>query len=206
MDASALEQALRRIPGVEAARVVMNGAAPSEVHVITLPTKPPKQVVRDVQSVALASLGIQLDRRIVSVVQVDQHDLTTGDRPIVEDIGEEITGSRMTMTVTLSWHDEQLIGKAQGPAAAATRLRLVADATLSALELALSDEAAFAIAAVDTPQVGGHSVAVAIVVIVAGGVERLVSGSAIIAGDAAKATVKAVLDALNRQVPHLRRT
>ena len=94
MDPSTLEHALKRIPGVEAARVVMNGSAPSEVHVITQPTKPPKQVVRDVQSVALASLGVQLDRRIVSVVQVDQADLGSGDRPVIEDIAEEVAGSR----------------------------------------------------------------------------------------------------------------
>jgi hypothetical protein len=205
MDAPSLEHALKRIPGVEAARVVMNGSAPSEVHVITLPTKPPKQVVRDVQSVALASLGIQLDRRIVSVVQVDEGDLSAGDRPMVDDIAEEISGSHMTMTVTLTWHDERLIGKAQGPAAAATRLQLVAEATLSALEMALSDDAAFAVIAVDTPQIGGHSVAIAAVVIVADGSERLVSGSAIIGTDPSKAMVKAVLDALNRQVPNLRR-
>jgi hypothetical protein len=206
MDPSHLETALKRIPGVEATRVVMSGAAPSEVHVITLPTKPPKQVVRDVQSVALASLGIQLDRRIVSVVQVDQSDLHTGDRPVVEDIGEEINGSRMTITVMLTWHDERLVGKAQGPAASATRLRLVADATLAALELGLSDGVAFAVPSVDTTQIGGHSVAIALVVIVDDGTERLVSGSAIIGSDPSRAMVKAVLDALNRQVPNLRRT
>ena len=173
---------------------------------ITLPGKAAKQVVRDVQSLALASLGTQLDRRIVSVVQVDQTDLGGSDRPIVDDVGEEIDGSHMTITVSLTWHEERLVGRATGPAASTTRLRLVAEATLAALELALDDDAAFAIASVDSPLIGGHVVAVAVVVIVAEGAERLVSGSAVVGPDPSRAMVRAVLDALNRQVPNLRRT
>lgn len=205
MDAATLEHAIRRIPGVEAARVVMNGPKPAEVHVITVPGKPPKQVVRDVQSVAMASLGLTLDRRIVSVVQVDQTDIGGSDRPIVVDISEEIDGSRMTITVTLQWHDENLIGRASGPAASTTRLRVVADATLAALEQALHEEAAFAISAVATPRIGAHDVAVAVVVLVRDGEELVVSGSALIGADPGRAMVRAVLDGLNRQVPNLKR-
>ncbi|MDH4116291.1 MAG: hypothetical protein OEX04_04130 [Acidimicrobiia bacterium] len=206
MDASALEHALRRIPGIEAVRVVMNGSAPAEVHVLTSPGKAPKQVVRDVQSVAMAGFSSQIDRRIVSVVQVDPGDLGGGDRPAVDDVAEEIDGSRMTITVTLTWHDERLVGRATGPAASTTRLRLVAEATLASLEQALDSNAAFAVASVDTPQIGAHRVAVAVVVIVANGEERVVSGSALVGPDPSKAMVRAVLDGLNRQVPQLKRS
>jgi hypothetical protein len=44
---------------------------PCEVHVLATPAKPAKQVVRDVQSVAMATFNLDLDRRIVSVVQLD---------------------------------------------------------------------------------------------------------------------------------------
>jgi hypothetical protein len=205
MDAPTLEHAIRRIPGVEAARVVMTGSSPVEVHVLTVPGKAPKQVVRDVQSVALASLGVNLDRRIVSVVQVDQTDIGGSDRPVVEDVAEEIDGSRMNIAVTLRWHDEKLVGRATGPAAATTRLRVVAEATLSALEQALHEDVAFAISAVDTPRIGSHNVAVAVIVIVKGGEELVVSGSALVSTDASRAMVRAVLDGLNRQVPNLKR-
>lgn len=206
MDLHALEESLRSIPGVEAGRVVVSGGVPSEIHILSLPGKSPKQVVRDVQSVCLAGHGIQIDRRIVSVVQIEGSDLAGGDRPVVDDIVETVDGSRSTITVVLSWHGEQLIGKATGPAASATRLRLVADATLTALEQALSDDVAFAVAAVDTPVVGSREVAIAVVVYVHSGRERLVVGSALVGPDPSRAMVRAVLDALNRQVPSLRRT
>jgi hypothetical protein len=205
MDASGFESKLRRLPGVEAARVVMSGDTPSEVHVLTRPGKPPKQVVRDVQSVAMAGFGTQLDRRIVSVVQM-YADFKGGDRPAIDDVAEEIDGSRITVTVRLTWRDRKLVGSATGPAAGSTRLRLVADATLSALEAALDSGAAFAVAAVDTPRIGTDTVAVTTVVIVAEGSERIVAGSALVGADPTRATVRAVLDALNRQIPSLERS
>ncbi len=184
----------------------MNGHGPIEVHVLAHPGKPAKQIVRDVQSVALAGFGMQLDRRIVSVVQIAEGALSGGDRPVVDDITEHIDGSRMTITVRLIWHAGELLGSATGPASSTTRLRLVADATLAALEQGLMKEASFAVAAVGTPMVGSESVAVARILIVSEGKERHLVGSALVFADASQAMARAVLDALNRLVPGLRRS
>lgn len=205
MNVAAFEQMLRRIPGVEGARVAMDGASPSEVHILAIPGKTPKQLVRDVQSVAMAGFDFNLDRRVVSVVQIDSDDLGGGDRPVVEDVAEEIDGSKMNITVKLGWRDAQLVGNATGPAASTTRLKLVADATLAALEQALAETAAFAVTAVETPTIGSRQVAICLVVIVSGGTERTVVGSALLSTDPSKAVARAVLDALNRQVPSLKR-
>ena len=66
-----LERELCRLPEVSAARIVADRVGrPTEIHILAHGSKHPKQVVRDVQSVALASFGIEVDRRIVSVVQL----------------------------------------------------------------------------------------------------------------------------------------
>jgi hypothetical protein len=205
MDGAKFETAIRRLPGVEAARVVMSGRDPAEIHVLAGPGKPAKQVVRDIQSLAMAAFGHPLDRRIVSVVQLDDPELLGGDRPAIEDVSEYIDGSHLEATVTLAWQDRQLVGRATGPASATTRLRLIAEATVGALAQALSEHAAFAVAAVDTPKVGTREVAVAMVVIVSDGEERIVVGSALVQADSSRAVVRAVLDALNRHIPGLRR-
>ena len=71
-----LEDALRHIQGVKAASVVTGpDAVPTEVHVLASPGKPAKQVVRDVQSLALARYDIDIDHRIVSVVQMGDDDV-----------------------------------------------------------------------------------------------------------------------------------
>ena len=50
-----LEDALRSLPGVQAVSVVTSGSGePTEVHVLAAPGKAAKQVVRDVQSLAMA--------------------------------------------------------------------------------------------------------------------------------------------------------
>ena len=67
---SKLEQDLLRVPGVRSARVI-GGDTPTEIHVVTTSKRSPKQVVRDVQSLAAAGFGIPIDHRIVSVVQLD---------------------------------------------------------------------------------------------------------------------------------------
>ena len=67
-----LETELCRIPEVTAARIVLDEEGnPTELHILALPDKHAKQVVRDIQSVAMASFGLDLDRRLISVVQLE---------------------------------------------------------------------------------------------------------------------------------------
>src|SRR5450432_4798593 len=67
-----LEEALRLVPGIRAASVVTGpDAVPTEVHIVASRSKGAKQVVRDVQSLAMAGYDIDIDHRIVSVVQFD---------------------------------------------------------------------------------------------------------------------------------------
>jgi hypothetical protein len=84
-----LEAAIRQLTGVRAASVVTDGQAnPTEVHVLASPGKPAKQLVRDVQSLAMAQFGIDIDHRIVSVVQIEDE---TADPVIAEGVAPEAT-------------------------------------------------------------------------------------------------------------------
>lgn len=206
MDIRSFQDIIKALPGIETARVIASGGDPTEIHVLAHPGKPAKQLVRDIQTVAQAQFSTALDRRIISVVQIEGADLLTGNRPIVREVGEIIDGSRATVTVELSWHDEQIVGSATGPAAQSTKLRLVAEATISALEQAIDEDVAFGVSAADITAVGPHTIAVAVIVFVVGGSERVLTGSALGSGDPSKAMVRAVLDALNRHVPSLRRS
>lgn len=200
-----LEETLCRLPTVDAVRVVGANGAISEIHVLGTPGKPPKQVVRDVQSLAMAQFGLTVDRRVISVVQIENNEIVQSDRPAIVDILEEPVGSKLTVTVSLAWRNEIITGVASGPSAATTRLRSVGEATVAALEQAIGEDAAVALAALETPTVGARQVAVAQIVIVAGGEERVLVGSALVGSNEAQAAVRAVLDAVNRLVPGFRR-
>jgi len=218
-----LEDALRRIPGIRAASVVTGpDASPTEVHVLAAPGKPAKQIVRDVQSLALAQYDLDLDHRIVSVVQLDADEAPVVDlralsggalgedadadekeeaapRPAIASIMVRSGGTDAEAVVTLSAGGMVFEGRVSGPGAASHRHRLVAQATLKALDDLLGATAEVESATI--APLGSREVAVSVLtVMIPRAGEHVVSGSAMVRGDEADAIARSVLDALNRQL------
>lgn len=204
MDIVDLQEKIRRIEGVEAARVVANNGHVDEIHVLARRNKAPKQLVRDVQSLGHALFDLDIDRRIVSVVQLSDSDLDAGVRPALVDVSEAFDGASADVTVTLRWEDSLLIGKSSGAAAQSTRPRLIAEATLGALKQSIHGKAALAVSSMDVPTLGSRRVAIAQIVLVTDGNERDLIGCAYVDEDDTRAVVRAVLDALNRLLPDLK--
>jgi hypothetical protein len=175
MDIHELEETLARLPAINAVRIATDGDRVSEVHVLASPEKAPKQVVRDVQTLALARFGIDIDRRAVSVVQIGPGKLALG------------------------WHGEEYVGTATGPAAQSARLRLVGEASLRAIEHLLPGDA-LALDSIGAPAIGMKTVLVAVVVATGEAGEEITVGSALSSGDDSETAVRAVLDALNRRI------
>ena len=271
LDLNELERELCRIPEVTAARVVADPTGRiEEVHILALPQKHAKQVVRDVQSVAQASFGLDLDRRIVSVVQLDAPLRAAaaaepapagviGHEPAIDrapDLGSEpdptltalaealdvsiaapppaaehehhrpaaraasngvdtrinvdkVSASRTsheaTAEVVLSRGSDISTGTADGIGATSSVLRLVAQATISALRLLEPAAIKADIEAAMVVNLGARQVALTTVVLVVPPYEEVCVGSAVVrsAGEL-DAVARAVLDATNRRLPQLR--
>ena len=204
MDVISIQEKISRIEGVEAARVVAENGHIDEIHVLARRNKPAKQLVRDVQSLGHALFGLDIDRRVVSVVQLADADLEPGIRPALVDVSESLDGTRAEVTVTLRWNDSLLVGQASGAAASATRARQIAEATLGAIRQAIHRGAAVAISSMDIANLGSRRVAVSQVVLVTETAERMLIGSAYVEEDETRAIVRSVLDALNRVLPDLK--
>lgn len=72
---SGAERLLSSLAGILSARVVADRQGRiEEIHVLADPSLHPKQVVRNVESALRAGLGIEVDRRVVSVAQVRSGD------------------------------------------------------------------------------------------------------------------------------------
>ena len=129
LDLADVEREICRLPDVSIARLVAEPTGRvSEVHVVAHPGKHPKQIARDVQSIALASFGLELDRRIISVVQLggdafDPDSMPAGLRPSVVAITAESSGLRSLVRVTLARGDEESVGFAEGSVATTARHR-----------------------------------------------------------------------------------
>jgi hypothetical protein len=121
------------------------------------------------------------------------------DRPAIVQIDEHTSDDQATVTISLSWHDEEFFGSAHGRPDHESRARLVGEATLRAVEAVAEDRIALQLEAVATAELGRTQVAMAQVLM--DGVPVPLVGSALLTEhDATTATVKAVLDAINRRL------
>ncbi len=123
-------------------------------------------------------------------------------RPAIVSITEEHEGNDAVVTVTLAWQDEEYHGVAEGSATARHRPRLVGEATLRAVEEVTDGSVHLRLDAVAATDLGEAQVAMAQVEL--HGDEDPFVGSAMLEGhDSSGATVKAVLDAINRRIERL---
>jgi hypothetical protein len=208
-----LEEELCRLGGVLAVRVVgdRNGR-PTEVHVLSDHTKPPKQTVRDVRAVAQTVFGLELDHRIVSVAQFDASEADeralsvparAETRVRVASVRFDSGATRATAQVILADGDREQGGSAEGSVAAVGRPQLVAAAALDALRQLEPAAEAVHLAAADVTRVGKTRIALVTVVWVEPPLELSVSGSAVVRRDRDEAVARALLDATNRRISRL---
>jgi hypothetical protein len=217
-----LERDLLRVPGVKSVRV-MGDSKPSEIHVVATSKRSPKQVVRDVQSLAAAGFGMPIDHRIVSVVQLDEKVPPPPPPPAAVDLRQEEAGpdappaeqrlvlERVVLAskgdsgwvkVALRWPDGKTTEGAGGAGSSReARARGAAQALLQALQPALSAAGA----KLDVDQVllqrlGTNDTVLARVVLYERGIATPLVGSALVYDDVATAAVRAILQSINRKL------
>lgn len=198
-----LEDQLQKIPGVTGVRVTGTDA-PSEIHIVATPDRPAKQVVRDVQSLAAAALGMEIDHRIVSVVQLsDASELAaarTASRPALDRVVIAYERGRGSVGVTLEWPDgEHSEGSASAGASREEKARAAADALSEALRSRLPS------GELDVEQVLIQHLGRRESVLVGArlrdnGQQLDLTGSAYITEDVATAAARALLQAVNRKI------
>jgi hypothetical protein len=208
LDLTEVEREICRLPDVSIARLVGENDRVTEVHIVANAGKHPKQIVRDVQSIALASFGLELDRRVISVVQLGTGTLeepALGDpRPSIVAITAEANGLRSLVRVTLARDEDEAVGFAEGSIASTARHRLVATATVDALRQIEPAAECIDVDHAQIVRVGSNDVAVVTVVFVVPPSEQLVAGSAIVRPQQeADAVARAVLDATNRRLAYV---
>lgn len=202
VSAEQVEKIICQLRDVLSARVVVdkNGAI-QEVHVLVKASRSPKQVVRDIESALMASLGISVDHRKVSVAQMQGTLLrATPERLRIVDVQITVNGFRAEAVVHLQRGADTFIGQAAGQGSYPNQLRLIASAAARAVEQAYRIPDHIAIEDVN-PQVSvaGRQIVVVVVNMLSQQGEDVLIGSALVRNDLNRSVVNAVLDALNRR-------
>lgn len=205
-----IEEALGQVAEIKAARVVASpDGVIQEVHVLALPTKAPKQLVRDIESTIMARFGIPIDHKKISIAQLGQEAVSKNGsspasvRPRLVSINSTVAGVQTQVAVTLEISGVDYIGKAVGPNSQTGRQRLVAEATLDAITQHGDGAHTFGLEDVSIVQLGKESVAVACVTLVSTLGEQSFAGSALVRQNEKDSIVRATLDAINRRMGFL---
>jgi hypothetical protein len=205
-----IEHTLGRVAEIKAARVV---ASPEgiiqEIHVLALPDKSPKQLVRDIESTIMASFGIPVDHKKISIAQLgaeavpEQTEGLIEVRARIQAINANVAGVHATTSVSLEIEGDTYLGEASGPASSTGRQRLVALATLDAIEQYVHGAYSFALEDVSIIQLGRERVAVSCVTLVSPLGEQSHAGSALVRQNEKDSIVRSTLDAINRRLGFL---
>lgn len=206
VNANDIESIVCRLRDVIAVSVVADDRGDvAEIHVLTGSSRPPKQVVRDVESAIMARLGVAVDHKKISIAQVeDGSPRIDHSRLKFSDVSISLNGSRTEATVRMNKDGAVFSGSASGSGSPNAQMKLIASATLRAIEDSGLASANIILEDVTELQVGGRRVAVVMVNMVTDRGEDLLTGSAVIKQDVWKGVVNATLDAVNRRlsVPH----
>jgi hypothetical protein len=213
-----IEAALADVGEIKAARVVAsNDGVIQEVHVLALPTKQPKQLVRDIESTLMAQFGIPIDHKKISIALLGRDSIkpessapveteagrTTVVRPRILSINATVTGVQASASVELEIGGNEFVGHSSGPASQTGRLRLVALATLDAVSQYSDTAVSFALEDVAILKLGREKVAVSCIALVSSLGEQTFSGSAMVRQNDNDSVVRATLDAINRRMGFL---
>jgi hypothetical protein len=198
-----LQNDLRKIQGVSSVRIVGEDE-PAEIHVVATRARPPKQLVRDVQSLAAARFDIAIDHRIVSVVQLDEGPAPAPEerRPALERVVLASKSDGGWVKVALQWPDGAITeGAGTAGATRETRARGATTALAGALAGALTERGArLEVDHLTIDRVGPDETVIVRAMLWRRGSGSLLLGCAVISDDVATAAVRALLQAVNRKL------
>lgn len=198
------EEIIRQIRDVISARIVTdNSGQITEIHVLAGSSRSPKQVVRDIESAFMAQFGISVDHKKISVAQMQDDE---GMRPASEVRPRVVSvtvlsGGRSTEArVRLEIGGENYEGIASCPSTADNKLRLISQATVTALESYLKGTCNIVLEDIAVLTLAKRQAVAACVSLVTNIGEEMLIGAAFLNRDEREAAVKATLAAVNRRM------
>ncbi|MDN5323558.1 MAG: hypothetical protein PWQ67_2012 [Clostridia bacterium] len=198
-----IEELIKQLKGIVSCSVVaLEGGKIQEIHIIAESNRSPKQIVRDVESALMAELGIEIDHKKISVAQNKQvQDVKARYKRLkINDVETKGSNFWVKAKVSFSLGEKVFEGNAEGPNSGLNRHKLLAIAALQAIENMLEQKVRLVVEDFSWQNFAGQEVATIILSCVFDNkIERLV-GACLAESDRDLATIKAVLDALNRRL------
>lgn len=204
LDTRDLEKAIECLDGVLNAKVVGESSV-EEVHVLARPTKSPKLLARDIETLLKARFGLDVDHKKISVVTFDVEGEARWSVPrlVLWGLGWKKTPESIQVEVEVKLGERIYRGVATENASQVRNHGfLVARATLNCLNQIVGSTI-FGFHGVSTHHLGEIEVVLTFVDYARSGVQKeedLLVGTALVRGDIYEAIARSTLDAVNRKL------
>lgn len=200
MDISNIESFLGKLNSVISAKIVLGKDDEiEEIHILADNNRHSKQISRDIQSVLISKFDINIDHKKISIAQVEGERVSLKEFRLKIRSIEFLTSHRKAdVKVILEKEDETFEGVTSGANTASNSLKLIAEATLKAVEGFANCMDTFILEDIKTTTLSGKEVVVVAITYLDNYTEYLLSGTSYINRDIKEAVVKATLDAINR--------
>lgn len=200
MDISVIQETINKIDGVINTKVVSENDNIQEVHILANNLRAPKQIVRDIESSLLASFDYRIDRKVISIAQIQTDDNKTIKRIKYDGISINTSGNIIECSVKLIYEEQEYSASKTAIKTADNKRRIVAASTIKVVEAILGHTSLFDIQDVLVNTSRNTTIVSVIVNMVLGDSEEAMVGSAIVKNDINESIAKATLDAVNRRV------
>ncbi len=198
LDISQLEETVSKINGIFDCRIVAIDDEIKEVHVLASPRRMPKQIVRDIESACMARFNVRIDHKKVSIAQLAGETAATKEADIcLKKLSLEYTNGNLEVKVQMERHGQCCEGMALGANTPTLRLRLIAQAILSAMEKAHANSQ-FVLEEIRKEEIGRNKVVLVSLLALLDGEELQLVGMALLDDSDTHAAADAVLDALEK--------
>ena len=200
MDFNLFEEMINKINGVISTKIIYQDNDIQEMHILANTLRAPKQIVRDIESILLTSFDYRIDRKVISIAQIETDDCDPIKRIKFGGISLDVQGNMVECKVKLLYEEEEFFVTQVGIKTAANRKKIVAKATIDAVEKILGQTFIFDVQDVISTTNRDITFISVLVNMVINESEETMVGSAIVKNDINETIAKATLAAINRRV------
>lgn len=197
-----IREAIAALPDVKACKIEFaSDGTISAIHIVSNTKRLAKQIVRDIESVLFAEFDMRVDHRKISVARREpepERKLARGGRPRFVSMKLSTSGGRGGCEVVLERDDIAVTGEVTGIAVGMGRLRLIAMATLRAVEKIVEGDVEFDLLDIVRLRLGETEALTVLATYVSGAEVKKLAGCVQFVDDEQQAAVLATLDACNR--------
>lgn len=194
------ENIIKKIDGIINVKIIEEDNHIKEVHILANRMRSPKQIVRDIESCLIATYGFRIDRKLLSIAQIQTDENLKIRRIKLDGISIKIEENVAECTVKLDSEGNTYAITELGVKTLSSRYKLIAKSTIKAVEKIIGHAIMFDIQDVIVNKSTDVAYANVFVNMFSKGNEELLIGASIDKNDINVAICKATLDAINRKI------